>query len=79
MISKFDQLNWRDPYEKKENKKGNKKLKNLDLKENIYDESKMTPDKPPMTAYVPTQILMTRMMRLCTECKTKSDLIYLLL
>jgi len=43
----------------------------------VYDDSLMKPEQPPLMVYLPSRTLMRKIMRICAACTDYTDLYYL--
>lgn len=84
-MNTFEDLNWRDPFPNKIQKLATNKwanlggnpVKKLNQNKAVYDESKMNAFYPPNLIFIPSKMLLKKLMRVTTECKTPADLIYI--
>jgi len=71
-VNTFEDINWKDPFPRRSTQ-----AKKDDINQDLYNEKAFSPFGAPCIIYLPSKLLMRKLMRICTECKNETELDYL--
>ena len=81
-IGTFDEINWRDPFPApkrkiQQSRRAGVRLQEVKVDEMVYSETRFNPMRPPNLTFIPSKLIMKKLMRVCTEIKDPIELYYI--